>query len=161
MAPLGRSWVAPLGRSLTPGGTRFAANPSSGQVTMDSPKTINVSWKTQHYLTVNSERGNPRGSGWYDHGTTTQWSVTSPIDVGNMRHKARPSSSGSVAMDGPKTVTVSWESVELVRLTIHTAKGQAHGAGLYEKGTTATWSVTPPTIPGVNDRAYGAIPGSG
>lgn len=61
-------------------------------------------------------------------------------------------------MDGPKTVAVDW-GVEQVRLTVHTARGQVQGAGLYEKGSTAEWSVTSPIVE--DGTRYVADPASG
>ncbi|HOJ31172.1 MAG TPA: FG-GAP-like repeat-containing protein [bacterium] len=91
------------------GGTRYVADQASGSVKMDEPKTADVNWSTQYYLTVNSVRGNPQGEDWYDAGTTANWSVTSPVVDGGTRYVA-DQASGSVKMDEPKTADVNWST---------------------------------------------------
>ena len=69
-----------------------------GTIAMDGPKNITASYKTQHALTVQSEYGNPQGSGWYDEGATAKFSVTStPIPV-----------SGFMGSLGAKTIFERW-----------------------------------------------------
>ena len=83
---------------------------------------------TQYYLRVESERGPTKGSGWYDAGMHAvfsvedhvpgptgvdylliPWRVTFTFDhwTGDI---SSPTPSGSVEMDGPKTVTATWRS---------------------------------------------------
>jgi parallel beta-helix repeat protein len=140
-------------------GTRYVATPpTSGDVLMDSPKTVTVTWTTQYYLTVVSGYGAPTGAGWYDAGATAHWSVTSPWpgDPG-VRYVAGPAS-GSVLMDAPETVSVSWTTQYY--LTVVSAYGAPAGEGWYYAGGTATWSVTSPwpVEPGVR---YVTSPTSG
>ena len=88
-------------------------NPAS--VTIDAPYTAATDYKTQHYLTVNSDYGDPEGENWYDDGNMATASVTSP--VGTIVRKVFSGWSGDltatastkiIVMDGPKTVTANW-----------------------------------------------------
>ncbi|MGB2853800.1 MAG: caspase family protein [Dehalococcoidia bacterium] len=88
-------------------------NPVS--ITMDAPRTATTNYKTQHYLTVNSEYGDPSGEGWHDEGDTATASVTSP--VGTIIRKVFTGWSGdltatastkTIVIDEPKTVTANW-----------------------------------------------------
>lgn len=90
-------------------------NPS--QIVMDNPKTVEAHWQTQHYLTVQSEYGDPVGQGWYNENATGDFSVTSPSGNDQVRQLFQAwsgdftgaSTSGSVTLDAPKTVTASWQ----------------------------------------------------
>jgi len=42
---------------------------------VDAPKVIVALWRTQYYLTINSDYGTAIGSGWYDSGSTAKFSV--------------------------------------------------------------------------------------
>jgi hypothetical protein len=48
-------------------------------LTMDSPKRVIANWKTQYYLQVLSECGNPEGEGWYDAGSIAAISVAGTV----------------------------------------------------------------------------------
>ena len=88
---------------------------NSVSITMDAPHTAVADYKTQHYLTVNSEYGDPEGKDWYDEDSTATFSVTSPI--GTIIRKVftkwsgdstATSTSATILMDEPKTVTANW-----------------------------------------------------
>ncbi|HOJ40049.1 MAG TPA: hypothetical protein PK644_06260, partial [bacterium] len=139
-------------------GVRYVAVPSSGSVLMDGPKTITISWITQYYLTLNSTYGTPVGAGWYNEGTSANWSVNSPVaGATGVQYVAIPAS-GSVFMDGPKTVNITW--VTQYYLTIVSAHGSPAGAGWYNAGSTANWSVDSP-VAGTTGTRYEARPSSG
>jgi hypothetical protein len=93
--------------------TDKTGNPVS--ITMDAPHTAVANYKTQHYLTVISECGDPGGEEWYDEGSTATFSVTSP--VGGIVRKVftnwsgdstSTSPSATILIDEPKTVTANW-----------------------------------------------------
>ena len=80
-------------------------------------RTYSVNYTTQYYLTVQSERGNPQGTGWYDSGSTATISVTSPL--GAIIRQAFAGWSGdsnataattAISMDSPKSVTANWRT---------------------------------------------------
>jgi hypothetical protein len=84
-------------------------------ITLDTYKKIVARWKTQYYLRVVSELGNPRGEGWYDAGSTAFFSVTTPLGFLNQDvfegwtgDSQIRSASGSVIMDSPKVVIAQW-----------------------------------------------------
>jgi len=100
-------------RYVCAGWTGTGSVPASGSTTsvtftITTNTRIIWNWQTQHYLALVSLYGEPQGEGWYNEGTTATWSVTSPWQgEPGIRYVADPAS-GSVVMDAPKTVTVSW-----------------------------------------------------
>lgn len=84
-------------------------------VTMSNPHTVLAVFKTQYELQVNSPYGNPQGTGYYDSGSTAQFSVTSPEGVlvqqafaGWTGDYTGSSTTGSIVMDQPHTVQATW-----------------------------------------------------
>jgi hypothetical protein len=74
---------------------------------------------TQYYLAVNSAYNSPAGAGWYDSGSTASFSVTSPatdgtgkqyVCMGYSGDASGGGTSGSIVMNGPKTVTFNWNN---------------------------------------------------
>ena len=140
-------------------GTQYVASPAAGDVTMDAPQTVTVVWITQYYLTVVSAYGNPQGEGWYNAGSTAHWSVTSPWSGGTgIQYVASPAA-GDVVMDSPKTLTVTWTTQ--YHLTIDSLYGAPVGAGWYDSGATANWSVTSPYAGGTGVQYIATPPTSG
>ncbi|MGB6680980.1 MAG: hypothetical protein WBF08_06635, partial [Candidatus Bathyarchaeia archaeon] len=89
----------------------------SDSITIDGPKTATVEWKTQYYLTVNSEYDSPQGEGWYDENTEASFSVTSPVVAPDGNRYTCTSYSGDasgdttngiILMDNPKTIIFEW-----------------------------------------------------
>jgi hypothetical protein len=100
----------------------------SDSITMDAPKTAVANWKTQYYLTVNT---NPAevltldptavsGQGWYDSGSTAIVDAVQNVDkvAGQSRYDFRswtgaiPTGDGNkatVLMDGPKTAIANYQ----------------------------------------------------
>jgi hypothetical protein len=101
--------------------------------------TLTAEYKTQYLLTVISPLGNPQGSDWYDEGASTTFSVTSPWTaegfMGMLGGKyiferwsgdlTATTTSASVRMDGPKTVTAEWRADNTMPYTIIGAIGAA------------------------------------
>jgi len=92
-------------------------NATSIQIVMDGPKNLTAIWKTQYYLKVTSEYGEPKGEGWYDAGSTANFSVTSPI--GAIIQQVFKSWEGdydgvlpygSIQMEKPKKVVATWRT---------------------------------------------------
>jgi hypothetical protein len=104
------------------GGDASGTDLTSNPLEVDGPKTVTVNWKTQYYLTVSSEHGNPTGQGWYDAGTTAAFGVTTPISAGSGTRFVFKSWTGTnsgysgsetssqVIMNGPVTETATWTS---------------------------------------------------
>jgi hypothetical protein len=96
-------------------GTAQAGNPIS--ITIDKPHQAVAKYQTQYQLSVVSPGGlgNPQGSGYYDTGSTAQFSVTSPNGILIQQVFAQwqgdysgTSTQGSIVMDKPHTVTATW-----------------------------------------------------
>jgi len=92
-------------------------------VTFTESSTHTFSYVAEYYLTVNSERSNAKGSGWYRAGSTASFSIDeSSISFEGLlgalgaryvferwsRDSSSTNPSASVKMDGPKTVTALW-----------------------------------------------------
>ena len=139
-----------------PPGTRYkfdSYNPSAS-VTMDQTKTLTLVYKTQYYLTVNTNPAevltlNPAavsGQGWYDNGATATVDAVQNVDkvAGQSRYDFRswtgaiPTGVGNratVFMDGPKTATVNYQLQYY--LTVTSPYGIVGGQGWYDSGATA------------------------
>jgi len=86
-------------------------------IRMDESKNVTASWKTQYYLKVNSNIGDPKGEGWYDGDSEATVSVTSPTGFliqqffeGWSGDSTAKSSLITLRMDSPKTVTALWRT---------------------------------------------------
>ncbi|MEM2989495.1 MAG: zinc ribbon domain-containing protein [Candidatus Bathyarchaeia archaeon] len=88
-------------------------------VDMGSPHKLIAVYKAQYYLSVSSPYGDPKGSGWYDEGSTATISVNTPIEAGFgvsqvfVRWSGDISSespTAQVLMDGPKTAAAVWRT---------------------------------------------------
>lgn len=84
---------------------------------MDAPHKAIAKYDTMFLLTVVSDYGNPEGGGYYKSGDTATFSVDSPVGIGIQQvfvewkgdYTGRDPT-GSVSMDGPKTVTATWST---------------------------------------------------
>jgi uncharacterized repeat protein (TIGR02543 family) len=117
-------------------------------------QTITASFVNQYLLTVQSDHGNPQGTGWYDENASASFSVTSPDIQGTTQYLfsqwtgdySGSSPSGTMTMNGPKTVTANWNIQYM--LSINSSHGTPQGSGWYDENTTANFSVTTPDIQG-------------
>lgn len=100
----------------------------SGTLTIYSSGNLTGNYEAMYYLNVVSEYGYTYGSGWYQHGATAAFGVTTPVNHGNgtMRVFLKWSGDanvfepeGTITMTKPSTVTASWETRYLV--TFNTA----------------------------------------
>jgi hypothetical protein len=85
------------------------------QITMDAAHKLVAKYDTYYKLTVISDYGNPQGAGYFKAGDTATFSVTSPVGIAIQQVFVQwegdyggTDSTGSVTMDGPKTVTAVW-----------------------------------------------------
>jgi len=101
----------------------YSGNDVNFTILMNSPKRITMLWKVQYYLHVDSQFGNASGNGWYDSRATAMFSVDEesiPVAdwsgalgakyvfdgwAGDYDGKIL---TGSLVMDGPKTVVARW-----------------------------------------------------
>jgi hypothetical protein len=120
-----------------------------------SSQTVTANYKTQYYLTVNSAYGSPSGAGWYDSGATASFSVSSPVSgpsgtqyvcTGYSGDASGSGASGSIVMNGPKTVTFSWKTQYQLTMTVSPSGGgttvPAVGTYWYDAGSEVTTSAT-------------------
>jgi hypothetical protein len=100
-----------------------------------SPQTVAANYKIQYYLMVNSVYDSPVGAGWYDSGSTASFSVTSPtsdstgtqfVCTGYSGDTTGSGTSGSIIMDGPKSVTFNWNSAETWARTWYVFSGNRY-----------------------------------
>jgi len=82
---------------------------------MDAPHTVVAKYDTMFLLTVVSQYGNPKGNGYYKSGDTATFSVDSPVGFVIRQVFVRwtgdysgTNPTGSITMDGPKTVNAAW-----------------------------------------------------
>jgi hypothetical protein len=89
----------------------------------DKDVTLAVRYKIQHYLTVKSDHGSPKGEGWYDDKTNVTFSVDSSAAVegplGSLGVKyvfdrwtgnsSATTAEATIVMDGPKSVIATWK----------------------------------------------------
>ena len=102
-------------KSWTVDGTAQSGNPIS--ITLDGPHKAVAKYQTQYQLTVQSPNGlgSPQGSGFYDAGSTAQFSVTSPNGILIQQVFSQwqgdysgTSTQGSIIMDKPHAVEATW-----------------------------------------------------
>jgi hypothetical protein len=84
-------------------------------VTMDKPHTVLATYETQYQLIVDSQYGDPKGTGYYAAGSTATFSVTTPVGVviqqvftGWDGDFTGTSPTGSITMDKPHNVHANW-----------------------------------------------------
>jgi hypothetical protein len=119
----------------------------------DGDIILKAIYKEQFYLTVNSDHGDPQGEGWWDGNSEASFNVTSPsaesngtrfITTGYSLDDAPivNSTSGTVIMDGPHSVTFFWNITQYY-LTVNTAYGFAFGEGWYNEGDFPVFRIDP------------------
>jgi hypothetical protein len=104
---------------------------TSSGITMNGPKTATANWKTQYYLSINSQYGNPSGQGWYDAGSQANIGASQTISQGTGARYAfagwigtgsgsytGSSATSTVVMNSPITETASWQNQYLVTYTV-------------------------------------------
>jgi len=137
---------------------------SSFTVVMDAPKQVYVQWKTQYYLTVSSDYGDPQGEGWYDIGTTASFEVAPLVDFGNgtrviftewFGNTSSTSSSSSIVMDALKQVSAQWKrqhhlNIEVDPLGIVFLNGE----GWYDEDSSVQTESVPSIVGGGEGMRY-------
>jgi len=131
---------------------------SSNGILMDGAKTATAGWKTQYFLTVNSDHGSTGGEGWYDSGSSAYASVNAGIITGGTGIQyvftswtgdasgSDHSSSDSITMNSPKSATADWKTQYY--LTVSSDHGTIGGDGWYDAGTLASASIDTDLIAG-------------
>ena len=115
--------------------TRYALSETTpNTINVPTVKEETITYKTQYFLTVNSEIGNPVGQGWYDAGTTAVFNVDQlATDASGAQYsfagwtgKGTSSYTGqettqTVTMNNPITETATWEQTT----SLYTVAGAA------------------------------------
>lgn len=94
-------------------GVLQSGNPAT--LTLDKARKAVAKYATQYQLVVDSPFGSPKGSGYYDAGSTAEFSVTSPVGFLVQQVFVKwegdftgTSPQGSITMDAPKIVHATW-----------------------------------------------------
>ncbi len=88
------------------------------EVLVDRPKTLRTEWRTQYFVSVTSQFGETRGSGWHDSGSSVPVNVSSTVNGILVRqvfdgwrgdlHADSPDT--RVLVDSPKVITAKWRT---------------------------------------------------
>ena len=168
---VGYSWSTPI--SSNTNGKRYVITSSqSGSVTVDGPKTVSATYKTQYYLTVNSAYDSPNPtSNWFDAGSSVTASVTSPVSGGSGTQYVCTgwSGTGSVPASGvstsvtfvinaPSSITWNWKTQYYLTMQANPSAGGTvtPSSGWYDSGTQVQISATP-----ASGYRFGSWSGSG
>ena len=152
-----------------PGEERTANLTVTAKGAAGSPKTIRIrQLEERKALLINSEYGNPQGSGEYSPGQEVNWSVTSPWpseEGENGERFVADTPSGSVVMDSDKTITIEWRKQYFLNFQsddeIGIALRDSSGTGWYDENTNAAWSVTSPMVIEEHGKQFVANPSNG
>jgi uncharacterized repeat protein (TIGR02543 family) len=86
-------------------------------ILMDSPHVVVAKYKTQYYLRIESQYGDPRGEGWYDAGSIAIFSITSPVGfivqhvfTGWSGDSTATTINATIIMDRPKKLVANWRT---------------------------------------------------
>jgi len=128
---------------------------TTGTVTMNAPKTVTATWKTQFLLTIDPKDGQvDKSTQWVDSGTAVSVTALSPsktiekksrlVFLGWQGGATSTSNAVTLVMDGPKILTATWRWQYY--LTVETKHGTPSGEGWYDDGSTAEFSI-PSEVP--------------
>jgi uncharacterized repeat protein (TIGR02543 family) len=110
------------GTRLVFNGWSVDGNSQTGSVLslqVNAPHSVTAQYKQQYYLKITTDQGVASGEGWYDAGSTAQVSVTTPesstygvkiLFTGWTGDIQSTDQSVKVMMDGPKTMTATWQT---------------------------------------------------
>jgi hypothetical protein len=134
------------------GNGAYSGNNNNATVNMGGNITEYAQWKIQYYLNVSSSYGSAKGSGWYDDGSTANFSINkSIIYINNQKREVFEGWSdgiknlySDILVNSPKSVTAYFRTQYNVNLT--TSYGSAKGSGWYDNGSTANISLINPVI---------------
>ncbi len=126
-------------------------------VSATQPTTFTAKFAAQYYLSIQSDYGNPQGSGWYNAGTTAYFSVDSSLVEGSTTKHNFVSWAGSgsgsysgalrktsVLMNAPITELANWSTLYYV--DIISSQGYPYGTGWYLSGSAVSFGVDSTTI---------------
>lgn len=136
----------------------------NGSVDMTAPTNLLVTWNKQYYVNIESQYGNPTGTGWYDAGATVTGSIQSPFPGSNGTRyvatgfegsgsapQAGTGSSVTFTLGAPSSLDFKWKTQYY--LTGKSEFSQIVGQDWYDAGARATISIKDTQIP-VNVLVY-------
>jgi len=148
--------------SLASGGG--VGSDTTGAFTINAYSTCTWNWKTQYYLTVDTNPpgiDSPTGEAWYDSGDTAHVSTDQHEDIvpGDSRYTFNSwtgangtYTDATVAMTTPRTATANYDTQYY--LTVTSAHGTPGGEDWYNDGATAYATVTPLFVPAGAGKQY-------
>jgi subtilisin family serine protease len=133
--------------------------------TIQSSATFTVNYKTQYYVTVNSDHGGPTDSQWVDQGDTFTASVPSPTEqvvadsqwvcTGYSLDGGSSQSGTSYTftnVQAAHTIVFNWK--RQFYLTVNSAYGSPSGGGWFDLDATASASLSSGTVSGETGVQY-------
>ncbi|MEM2926911.1 MAG: hypothetical protein QXO94_05565, partial [Candidatus Bathyarchaeia archaeon] len=145
------AWSSPIS-SMVSGKRYVITTPKEGSLTVDSPKILSATYKTQYYLKVLSEYGRTSGEGWYDKGSIAY----AGLDRGEVvlqeaiyffvawtgdASGTNYNRSDPITMSGPKTAIANWSAKFYLTLNTNPPGiATPSGEGWYVEGTYASIS---------------------
>jgi len=118
------------------------------EITMSGPKTLVASWRTEHYLELDSRYGHPRGEGWYVEGNISEISVEELIELTNDTRRvcegwrlggALLKPSVALRIQGPTRLSAVWRTEHYLRLT--SPWGDPQGGGWHPVGAAVSIAI--------------------
>ncbi len=125
--------------------TAFGLNAAS--IRVPETTSYSIKYSPQFKLTIISNHGTATGDGWYFTGETANIGITSPDTQGDTRYTftswtgdlTSTTPLASILMNAPKTIYANWNTQYL--LTINSEYGNPKGAGWYNSGTKAQFTI--------------------
>jgi M6 family metalloprotease-like protein len=81
---------------------------------VNSPMRIQAVWKLQYLIQIASSYGVPKGSGWYDVGSTTEISVQPQVDYSNQTRRTFASWTGDYSSSNPNSTIIANRPMTIV-----------------------------------------------
>ncbi len=135
----------------------YTGQSSAGHILMDRPQTVKANYLAQYLLAVRydpasiSTKYNESHAGWYDADSNVQLGpAPSTLDLSSVERlrfigwvdnsSSFPTPSYTVAMDQPRTITLSYRTQYYV--DVRSSQGSVSGSGWYDRGSSAKVAVT-------------------
>jgi hypothetical protein len=134
------------------GSGAYSGPSTNATVKMYGNVTEQAEWKLQYFVNATSVFAPAAGSGWYDAGTTINYSVPSNIFYQTTLSRAifegwsdgNANTSGTFTVNNATTISAVWKQQYFANAT--SAYGNTTGSGWYDNGSKATFSVETPVL---------------
>lgn len=135
----------------------YTGQSSAGHILMDRPQTVKANYLVQYLLAVQydpatiSTKYNESHAGWYDANSNVQLGpAPSTLDLSSVErlrfigwvdnNSSFPTPSYTVAIDQPRTITLSYKTQ--YHVDVRSSQGSVSGSGWYDRGSSAKIAVT-------------------